>query len=247
MAASLAHGPNGAEPARFGGVWRVAGAYATDLSVSLLLVITIASLLSPPGLDGTSLDWLNDLRAAVGRFTPFGLWEVYRGEATMAIASVVYQAGSGALPNLVLGLQALLQITLAAPATLIVIYQQSNSIGDWITLAGFAGLLVVAFLTLLTGCRLSLMRVLLATVASPLAATGLFWMLQHTLLDMLDGLGWLASIAPWCLICPIACTLYWVMLPNAEHGATVTCMQAAGRLRLGLRQRRARRMARSPR
>lgn len=224
--------------------WRhIAGAYALDLAVSLTLVLIGLRLWGAVSAAVPETTWAINLHAAVARFTPAGLWDIYRDETRMAITELAQQRGAGVLPGVLLGLQLLLRVLLAAPATLAVIWQQTDTFSDWLTLVGFGTILVGTFLVLVTARWLSLARVLVAAVGSPLAAVGLFWMVQQSLLDMVDGFGWFAAVAPWCLLCPVACTLYWVAFPTADHGATVACLRAVGHLRVGASHRRHRGIA----
>ena len=217
---------------------RIVGAYAVDLAVSLALVLIGARLWGVAAAAAPESAWAIDLHVAVGRFTPAGLWDIYRDEIRVALAALGHAGSAGFLPNVLLSLRLLLYLLLAAPATLVVIWQQTETLGDWVTLIGFGTILFGTFLVLVTGRWLSLTRLLIAAIGSPLIAVGSFWMVRQSLLDMVDGFGWLAAVAPWCLLCPVACTLYWAVFPNADHGATVACLRAARRLRVSVRRRR---------
>ena len=214
---------------------RFAGAFGTDLAVSLGLVLITARLLGMFGVGGPKDGWLLGLHAAVERFTPFGLWDVYRAQIGFAIAELKYLPGTGSFRDLVAALESLSQVALAAPATMLAIWQQTHSLSDWISLAGFVAVLLTLFAAVLLGGRLSLARLAVALIVSPIATAGLFWLAQNTVLDLLDGIGWVAPILPWLLLCPVACAVYWACFPQNEHGAAAAVLNLVGRLRLGLR------------
>lgn len=217
---------------------RIAGAYAIDLAVSLAVVLIGARLWGVVSTGVPDTTWGIHLHAAVDRFTPAGLWDIYRDATGAAIRDLGQQRGAGAMSNLLLGMRLLFGLLRAAPATLAVIWQQTDTFSDWLTLIGFGTVMAGIFLVLVTGRWLSFTRLLIAAVGSPLAAIGLFWMAEQSLLNMMDGLDWFAAVAPWCLLCPIACTLYWVAFPHAEHGATGAVLRAARRLRVAYQPRR---------
>lgn len=229
---------------RLAPAWRrIGGAYAIDLLVSLALVLVIVELVGPTPDLGSGSTWMMNLHAAVSRFTPFGLWDIYREEAGAAIAGLGYPTGTDALPNVLLGLQFLLRVLLAAPATLVVIWQQTDSLSDWLTLVGFAVILFGTFGVLAAGGRLTLLRLLAAAVGSPILAVGLFWMTQRTMLDVMNGCEQIGAAALWFLLCPIVCTLYWALFPQAERSATFTLVRAVGQLRPRARHRAQSRLA----
>jgi len=205
---------------------RFAAAYATDLGLSLALVLITARLLGGIGAMAPQSTWTIDLQAAVGRFTPFGLWEIYRDQAGYAIASLSHRPVTGVGSSMLAGLEVLMQLPLAVPATLEVIWRDTDNPSGWVTLIGFAVVAGGAFLLVTVGGRLSPARLLVACAASPLAAAGLFWAVQQTVLDLLDGFDWFAAVAPWCLLCPVVCTLYWIVFPQASQGAAAAVLHA---------------------
>jgi hypothetical protein len=223
---------------------RFAAAYATDLGLSLALVLIVARVLGGVGALAPQSTWTIDLHAAIARFTPFGLWEIYRDQAAYAIASLSHRSPTGLGSSMLAGLQVLLQLPLAVPATLDVIWRDTDNASGWATLIGFVAVAGGAFALATGGGRLSPVRLLLAAMASPLAATGLFWAVQHTVLDLLDGFAWFAAVAPWCLLCPIACTMYWIVFPQASHGAAAALVQAVRMLPLPTPRARQRRLQR---
>jgi hypothetical protein len=223
---------------------RVAAAYATDLGLCLALVLIIARLLGGVGTMTPQTTWTIDLHAAVARFTPFGLWEIYRDQAVYAITSLSHRSVSGPGSSMLAGLEVLLQLPLAVPATLDVIWRDTDNASGWATLIGFVVVAGGAFVLMANGGRLSPIRLLLAVVASPLAAAGLFWAVQHTVLDLLDGFDWFAAVAPWFLLCPIICTLYWIVFPQASQGAAAAALERIRTLPLPTPRARQRRMQR---
>lgn len=218
---------------------RFVPAYALDLAVSLVLVLAAARIWGL--LAGASLDnpWTDQIQQAVTRFTPLGLWGIYGDQLRMAVAETASNPGSAIAYNMLFAVRLLYDVLFAAVQTVGVIWQQTETISDWLTLTGFAGILAVSLVVLATGGgRISLGRLLLAVVVSPWAAIGLFWLAQQTALDALNGFACYANAAPWCLLCPVACTLYWVAFPGAEHSATVTGILALESIRLPNRRRR---------
>ncbi len=218
-------------------LWRrFAPAYMLDLAASLLLVLFSARFLGVVATDQAQNPWLLDLHAAFSRFTPDGLWTTYSEHARTAIINLGHVPGRLVLLNVLFGLRLLWCVLLAVPDTLLSIWAQTETWSDWVTLIGFGMILAATFVILVAGRRMSLPRLVEAVVASPLAAIAVFWVVQQTVLDILYGFTCFTAVAPWCLLCPVACTLYWVAFPEAEHGATVTCLQAVGRLRTGGRR-----------
>lgn len=218
---------------------RFARAYAVDLASSLVLVLASARIWG--AIAGTTPDnpWLYQLQAAMTRFTPLGLWDIYSDQLRTAVAETASNPGSAIGYNMLFGLRLFYDLLYAAGQTVEAIWQQTQTASDWLTLVGFTGILAVSMIVLATGGgQWSLGRLLLAAVAGPLAAISLFWIAQQTALDALDGFAAYAAVAPWCLLCPVVCTLYWVLFPGAEHSATVTCIEALRRSRLPTRRRR---------
>lgn len=224
---------------------RFAAAYATDLGLSLALVLITARVLGGFGTMAPESTWTIDLQAAVARFTPFGLWEIYRDQAGYAIAGMSHRPVTGVGSSMLAGLQVLLQLPLAVPATLDVIWRDTDNPSGWATLIGFVVVAGGAFALVTSGGRMSPFRLLLAVVTSPLVAAGLFWAVQHTVLDLLDGFGWFAAVAPWCLLCPIVCTMYWIVFPQASQGAAAAVVQAVRMLPLPTPRARQRRLQRA--
>lgn len=82
---------------------------------------------------------------------------------------------------------------------------------------------------LLLASRPSLPRLLLVSALSPIAVSVVFLALQGFMVLMLDAFVWFTALAPYAVACPVICTLYWVVFPNADRGATVMLLRAAGR------------------
>lgn len=212
-----------------------AAAYGVDLALSMTLVLIAARVWGAFHFDDPQSIWVINLQAAVARFTPFALWDVYSEQTQSAIATLAGHVADSGVSGLFIGLQLLCQFILAAPATLGAIWEQSSGVSDWLTFVGFGGVLLATFVLMVKGGQLSLGRLLLAAVISPLAASGLFWTVQHTLLDMLDGFGWLTQMAPWFLVCPAICTAYWLIFPHARHGGATALLRLATELNVSLR------------
>lgn len=230
--------PRVAAPGRVEGWGRFVRAYALDLAVSLALVLALVRIWQ--AIAGTAPDspWTDQLQLAMRRFTPFGLWDIYSDQLRTSLAETAANPGSDLAYGMLFGIRLLYDVIYAVMQTLGIIWQQTETISDWLTLIGFAGILAITAVVLATGGgRLCLARLLLAMFASPFSAVGLFWLAQQTALDACNGFAGYAAAAPWCLLCPVACTLYWVLFPGAKHSATVTALDSLGRMRL-LRQRR---------
>lgn len=226
-------------PRQTEGWGRFVRAFALDLAVSLVLVLAAVRLYGIVAGITPDNPWADQLRLAVTRFTPFGLWDIYSGQLRAAVAETAANPGSSIAIGMLFALRLLYDAAYAAVQTVGQIWQQTATLSDWFTLLGFSGILAISAVVLATGGgRLSVPRLLLAVLVSPLSAIGLFWLAQQTALDALDGFACYAAAAPWCLLCPVACTLYWVMFPGAEHSATVSALDALSRARLPGRRRR---------
>ena len=211
---------------------RFARAYALDLAVSLSLVLLGARLWGVDTGQPQSI-WLLDLHTAFARFIPTGLWHIYSDQARTAIVSLNYIPGKLVLSNLLFGLRLGWCILVAVPDTLLAIWWQTETTCDWITLIGFGITLSGTFALILCARRTSLMRLAQAILASPLAAVAVFWLLQQAALTIVYGAICFAVVAPWCLLCPVTCTAYWVAFPGSEHGAVAAGLLALSRVRIG--------------
>ena len=200
---------------------RMVLAYAADLVTAISVVLICGRLLMPWPDIATNPILSDDLLAAIGRFTPFGLWQVYQDTLLDALRNFSHHEVAGPLPALLLGLRTILLFILAVPQALLAAYWQSDGIQTWVPFAA-ALFTICAFGLVLSSGRPSPARLLVAVMLSPVLTSIVFWLTQQTLLDAVAGLAWFARMAPWCLPCPVVCTLWWLCFPRASHGATAS-------------------------
>ncbi len=173
----------------------------------------------------------NDIYVSISRFTPHNLAMSYVNTLESMNRNLVpgYDPGVGAASAIQGALVAVAVVIVnavrAVPDTIIELYRETGGPAAWIVLAGFAFGLGGVFLALL-GTRASPWRLLLAAVVSPFAISAVFVGLQGFMAAMLDMFYWFTTLAPYTVICPVICTLYWIVLPNAERGATATVAHA---------------------
>ena len=229
--------PNAAFGVRrlFGG--RVIAHYLTDLAVSVLLVLSLGWMFQ------TSVDEFalrnalmaqNELYVEISRFTPRNLFTAYAATLDQMIQNLGfgYAAADGLAAAVGQALAKIcyliLDVMLAVPCTLIELYEETDGMAAWLVLAGYAMAIgsVLAWL-LIRGA--SLWRLLLAAVLSPVAISVVFLVLQGFMAMMLDTFFWFTVLAPYTVACPVLCTFYWVVFPNAERGATATVAHVIGR------------------
>lgn len=207
-----------------GVVRRVAVSYAADL-VALITGVMIGGRLLLPWTDGVAsqdmVPWA--FADAIDRFTPFGLWHVYRDIVVDAIQAYAHTGAGGPIDAFWVSLQMIGSIFVAIPLSVWTLYQQSDGIYAWGCIGAFV-LTLAAFVLSIWGGRRSPARLMLAALLAPVATSLMFWLAQQTMLDAVDGLNWFARMIPWCLPCPVICTLWWVLFPRAPHGATATLL-----------------------
>ena len=209
---------------------RMARGYAVDLGVAVVAVlVAVRLLLAAPAVAATPLI-LAQIAGAVARFTPSGLWELYQDTLSGSLVWLSHGATADPLSSLLLGLRVVATVLLAGPNAMLAAYRFGDGAETWVAI-GAGGLTLVCFLLLLFGGRPSPARLLLAAMASPAIVSALSWLVQQILLDALDALAWTAAAAPWCLVCPVLCTLWWAAFPDAEHGATLRLVRSIGRWR----------------
>ncbi|HXF03489.1 MAG TPA: hypothetical protein VN601_10910 [Arthrobacter sp.] len=213
-----------ADTAETGVVRRMTLSYAVDLLTTMTAVLICGRLLTPwSDNSGISPILPGELHAAIARFTPFGLWQSYQDTLNGMLRDFAHTVVVGPVPTLLLGLRTIALFLVAAPDALLTVYRQSTGLDAWISVAA-AALTFVAFLLMMAGGRLSPARLLLAAMLAPAFASILFWLVQQVLLDAMDILTWFARMAPWCLPCPVLCTLWWVCFPRAPRGAVASLL-----------------------
>ena len=221
-----------------GALRRLALAYLTDLVMAILVVLVCVRLLtSSPSVSAISSEPFFQFSAAVSRYTPYGLWLTYQDTLGAMLRDFDHTAAAGPFHSLLLGLEVLLLVMLAGPATLFAVYNQSIGLDTWMVMAA-AVLTLAIFVMISFAWRPTFPRVVFAAAVSPLIASILFWVMQQLVFDAFDAVTWLAVAAPWCLACPVVCTLWWVLFPHAPHGAAATLLCWVGRLRQPQRRRR---------
>ena len=208
--------------AESGVIRRVALSYAADLLAAITAVLVCGRVLSPWPLGVASASLVPEaVTDAIQRFTPFGLWQTYDDIVTDAIQTYIHTGASGPLPALWVAVKMVGALFLAIPQAVLTIYQQSVGIYTWGCIAAFLVMLAAFALSLSSG-RPSPLRLMLSAVAAPALTSLLFWLAQQTLLDAVSTLDWFAHMVPWCLPCPVICTLWWMLFPRAPHGAAAT-------------------------
>ena len=216
---------DGAEAAAFK---RMTRGYAVDLGVAVILVLVLARLLLPSPPESAPPIILAQIAGAVGRFTPDGLWELYLDTVGASLFGFSHDSASGPFTSVWVGLQVIGTILLAAPDTLIAAYRFGSGAETWVTVSAGVSTAVCFVLLLLFGETPSYRRVLLAVLISPAIVSALFWLVQQILLDAFDVLAWGELALPWCLVCPVLCTLWWAVFPDARTGATMSVLSSFG-------------------
>jgi hypothetical protein len=218
-------------------VRRIALDYLTDLVVSVSVVLVCGWLIQVSLNTGRLHDavvWQDNIFEAINRFTPQHLFASYiqtisqtaRGLGDgVDITSGIGSAGGQAIS--LVG-HAAVTIGLAAPQTMYDLYQQTTGVAAWVVLAGFAVALCCVFLWLVTAGRVTVFRVVVASVLSPVVVSLVFLLLQIFMVGMLDAFFWFTILAPYAVACPVVCTLYWLVFPNANRGITYTLAHALG-------------------
>lgn len=222
----------GAVRRRLGG--RMLAHYLTDLAVSVFLVLALGWIVQASADDLSLRNALiaqNDIYRELSRFTPRNLFFDYLGTLDRMMRSAIFgyhQADGlgGAIRQALLTIaELLLNLLLAVPRTLMRLYQETGGTAAWIVLAGF-GMAVGTIFTCLLRSRRSVARLAVAAVLTPVAMSGVFLLLQAFMLLMLDTFFWFTRLAPYTVVCPVLCTLYWVAFPRADRGATAMVARA---------------------
>jgi hypothetical protein len=122
-----------------------------------------------------------------------------------------------------------LNLILAVPLTLAELYQETSGLAGWIVLIGF-GMVAAILFAALVYARTSPWRLLRAMALVPLAVSLVFMALQGFMVLMLDAFFWFTTLAPYTVACPVLCTLYWAVRPNADRGITASLAHAVMRV-----------------
>ena len=217
---------------------RLLASFLTDLIASVVIVLMLGWLVQASAGDDYLRDAMvaqNDIYVSISRFTPHNLAMSYVNTVVQMNRGVGfgYQPSEGYTDVIQYGLVTvaivILNIFRAVPDTILELYHETGGTSAWIVLGGFAvgvGSVSVALL----GRRRSPWRLGLAILASPFAISLVFLALQGFIVVMLDAFYWFTSLAPYTVACPVICSLYWVVFPNAERGVTATVAHAALRV-----------------
>jgi ABC-type Fe3+-siderophore transport system permease subunit len=116
-------------------------------------------------------------------------------------------------------------LALAVPRTLTELYQETSGPAAWIVLIGFA-MVAITLIVALLHARTSPWRLPLAVALIPLTVSLVFMALQGFMVLMIDTFYWFTTLAPYTVACPILCTAYWVIRPNADRGITASLAHA---------------------
>jgi hypothetical protein len=212
--------------------------YAIDLSVSVGLVLLLGWAFQASASDVDLRDALvgqNDVFAAINRFTPRYLINSYASTIDPMTRNLLLgfspsdslsrSAGQGFTAAVLL----LVQLALAVPRTMLRVYQETSGGAAWVVLIGF-GMAISTVFTWLLAAKTTLWRLLLATALSPIAISVVFSVLQAFMVLMLNAFFWFTAFASYAVACPVLCTVYWIVFPNADRGATMTLARAIGRM-----------------
>ena len=209
---------------------RLLAFFLTDLIASVAVVLILGWLIQASASDDylrNAMVAQNDIYVSISRFTPQNLAMSYLGVLGGMNRNVVlgYDFGArytDAIQGALVAVATIIVNTVrAVPDTIIELYHQTSGPAAWIVLGGFGVGLGGAFAVLLR-TRASPWRLLLATAVSPLAISVVFVGLQGFMVAILEMFYWFTPLAPYTVVCPVICTLYWVAFPNAERGATAT-------------------------
>lgn len=208
--------------------------YLMDLAASVVVVLAVGWFVQASASEFYVRDALitqNEVYVAISRFTPHNLLARY-GATVQHLAqgiaaahdtsgNTVYAIRQAVLSTLALGLT----LILAVPLTLSELYQETSGAAAWIVLIGF-GMVAAILIAALLYARTSPWRLLRALVLVPLAVSLVFMALQGFMVLMLDRFFWFTALAPYTVACPVLCTLYWVLRPNADRGITASLAHA---------------------
>lgn len=212
--------------------------YLVDLAVSVSVVLMIGWFFQASADDAYLREALvtqTDVYVAISRFTPVNLMISYATTIDHITRSLLLDAvpadsiTDAMIQSITAIGQLVMAIILAGPHMILDAYQQTRGLAAEIVLVGFAASVGCVFAFLLTA-HLSFWRLLLASALSPIAASVVFLMLQGFMVLMLEAFVSFVPLAPYAVACPVLCTLYWVVLPHADRGATLTVAHAISRV-----------------
>jgi hypothetical protein len=213
--------------------------YFTDLVASVVIVLMLGWLVQASAGDDylrNAMVAQNEIYVSISRFTPHNLAMSYVNTVVQMNRNV---GGFGYLPGegyavaiqdaLVTVAIIILNVFRAVPDTILGLYHETGGTAAGIVLGGFGVAVGSVFLALL-GRRRSPWRLLLVPLVSPFAISVVFLALQGFMVAMLDTFYWFTALAPYTVACPVICSLYWVVFPNAERGVTATVAHAVLRV-----------------
>jgi hypothetical protein len=207
---------------------RVMAHFAVDLAATIGAVLALGWLFQASANEyalRNALVTQNEIYVAISRFTPENLLFSYIYAAGHAVRGQIFTYGPSAglsdilMAALIAICQMVVNLAFAVPRTLSGLYQETSGIAAWIVLAGF-GFSAATVIISMFWARASIWRLLVGAAISPVAISVVFLALQGFMVLMLDAFFWFTSLAPYTVACPVVCTLYWVVFPNAERGAT---------------------------
>jgi len=218
--------------------------FLTDLVASVALVLMLGWLIQTSASDDTLRNAMiaqNDIYVSISRFTPRNLAISYAGILREMNRNVMIRYDSS--PDITAAIHAAVlavaTITVnavrAVPDTIVELYGEASGLASWIVLVGF-GVGLGGIYATLRATRASPWRLFLAAAVSPFAISAVFVVLQGFMIAMLGMFYWFTELAPYTVICPALCTLYWIVVPNAERGATAALAHALLRVRDPKRQ-----------
>ena len=232
--------PNGAvlSAPRRSDVGRKMTHYLMDLVASVVVVLAVGWFIQASASEFYVRDALitqSEVYVAISRFTPHNLLASYGTTVqhmAQGIAAAHETSGSpvDAVRQAVISTAMLgLNLILAVPLTLAELYQETSGPAAWIVLIGF-GMVAATLIAALVHARTSPWRLLRAMALVPLAVSLVFMALQGFMVLMLDAFFWFTTLAPYTVACPVLCTLYWVVKPNADGGITASLAHAVMRV-----------------
>jgi hypothetical protein len=204
--------------------------YLMDLVASVVVVLAVGWFIQASASKFHVRDALitqNEVYVAISRLTPRNLLASYGATVehmAQGVAAAHDTAGNpvdvvrqGVISTAVLGLN----LIVAVPLTLAEIYQETGGAAGWIVLVGF-GMVATILIAALLYARTSPWRLLRAMALVPLAVSLVFMALQGFMVLMLYAFFWFTTLAPYTVACPVLCTLYWAVRPNADRGITAS-------------------------
>jgi len=225
---------------------RLLAQFAIDLTASVLVVLTFgwffAGSVSNANLHAAVVTQ-NAIYAAISRFTPQQLVLRYISTVDHLTSNTAYsfQVASnftGTIDHALVAVGRLMVgIALAIPQTLLELFSETSATAARTVSVAFGMALGGVFVALFIN-RTSLWRLLFAAAISPLAISVLFLALQGCMVAILGIFYWFTSLVLYTIACPILCTIYWLVFPNAERGATASLARAMLRLLESGRNRR---------